>query len=333
MRQIYFIIVCLLSINVYGQENSWKYFGQEPPEDIPQVFAKGIISTKHFEHSSPAFSPDLKEVFWSIICKENLESGNYNHTIFHLVFKNGNWSKPDTAFFSGPTNDDVPMFSPNGKRLYFSRNFSDTLIIEDWSLNNNLDIFFIEKNKNGWEEPVNIGKEINTNKAEWQATISKNYNIYFENYLKGVKNNSGIFCSEFKNNKYQKPYPLPKSINSEEYDRTPFIAPDESYIIFSSSRNPENNGNGYGDLYISFKINNKWSKAIYMGNKINTKERERFPTVSPDGEYLFFKRYNNKTYGDIMWVDAKIIEELRKKVYNKTKMIRRFNLNNSQTLF
>lgn len=42
------------------------YLGQKPPGMTPEVFAPGIIATCYHEHSSPAFSPDGKEVYWSV---------------------------------------------------------------------------------------------------------------------------------------------------------------------------------------------------------------------------------------------------------------------------
>jgi len=103
---------------------------------------------------------------------------------------------------------------------------------------------------------------------------------------------------------------MPEIFNSSDVNWTPFVSPDESYIIFSSDR--DGNGNGYNacDLFISFKdADNRWTKPINMGNKINTDKIERFPWVSPDNKYLFFVR----GFGDIYWVSASVIKELRPK--------------------
>jgi len=91
------------------------------------------------------------------------------------------------------------------------------------------------------------------------------------------------------------------------------------------------------DLYISFRKNDgSWTQTKNMGDKINSNEIEYCPYVSPDGKYLFFtsyrrperafpkglvsyediiKMYNSPQngFGDIYWVDAKIIEELKPK--------------------
>ena len=92
---------------------------------------------------------------------------------------------------------------------------------------------------------------------------------------------------------------------------------------------------GQGDLYVSFKgEDNGWLEPIHMGDEINSPFHEAAPFVSPDGKYLFFCSFrpnppsNAKrrlTYrevkelldgpgngrGDIYWVSAKVIEELR----------------------
>jgi hypothetical protein len=66
------VILAMLVLIVqfsFGQEFtalSGDYLGLTLPGDSPVVFARGIISTDHHEHSAPAFSPESNEVFWSL---------------------------------------------------------------------------------------------------------------------------------------------------------------------------------------------------------------------------------------------------------------------------
>jgi hypothetical protein len=50
---------------------------------------------------------------------------------------------------------------------------------------------------------------------------------------------------------------------------------------------------------------------VEFGVEINATGTELIPKVSPDGNYLFFQR---KVSGntDVFWVDAKVIERLRR---------------------
>jgi hypothetical protein len=63
-------------------------------------------------------------------------------------------------------------------------------------------------------------------------------------------------------------------INDSRVSLHPWIAPDKSYIIYSS---PREGGYGNSDLYIHFKDDRgDWSDPINLGDKINTETYERF---------------------------------------------------------
>jgi len=72
-------------------------------------------------------------------------------------------------------------------------------------------------------------------------------------------------------------------------------------------------GLGDDDLYVTFKTEEgSWSDPVHMGNEINTNKSENRPYVSPDGKYLFYAstRRGNR---DIYWVDARIINDFKKR--------------------
>ena len=107
-------------------------------------------------------------------------------------------------------------------------------------------------------------------------------------------------------NYLQKSVLLGAAINSEQYEADVFISPDESYIIFCSTRE---NGFGRGDLYVSFKnFDGTWSKTINMGAEINSSNYEYCPFVTKDGKYLFYT--SNQ---DIYWVSTDIIKKIKEK--------------------
>jgi hypothetical protein len=116
--------------------------------------------------------------------------------------------------------------------------------------------------------------------------------------------------------KYEKPQKMSKAINTGKYIAHPFIAPDESYLMWDA----EKEGKNTPDIYISFRQKDgSWGAAINMGDKINTPLYEQRARVTPDGKYLFFSRGDVKVredgsryvIGSPYWVDAKIIETLR----------------------
>jgi Tol biopolymer transport system component len=50
-----------------------------------------------------------------------------------------------------------------------------------------------------------------------------------------------------------------------------------------------------------------------MGETINSKRMERFPSVSPDGKYFFFTQMTPGSNEDVYWVSSNIIDRLREK--------------------
>ncbi len=108
---------------------------------------------------------------------------------------------------------------------------------------------------------------------------------------------------------YQRATDPDGGVNTEASEAYPSIAPDESYVIFDSSRPGER---GKGDLCICFRLADGSCSQAHNSAILNTEDFDWCPTVSPDGKYLFLTR-NGTGKADIYWVDARIIEELRPK--------------------
>ena len=101
------------------------------------------------------------------------------------------------------------------------------------------------------------------------------------------------------------------AVNAGEWTAHPFVAPDESYLIWDSERE---GGFGKSDLYISFRQEDgSWGPAINMGASVNSEKWDAFASVTPDGKYILFNRGvdPDNSNVDIYWIDANIIEMLR----------------------
>ena len=122
--------------------------------------------------------------------------------------------------------------------------------------------------------------------------------------------------SSLKDGVYQTPVSLDSNINSDLNDWDSFIAPDESYIIFSSQNRIDSIGGQ--DLYISFKdpASGVWTKAANMGPCINSDSSEICPFVTKDNRAFFFTS-RRRGYADIYWIDGKIIDRLKHQILNK----------------
>jgi hypothetical protein len=120
--------------------------------------------------------------------------------------------------------------------------------------------------------------------------------------------NGYIYRSQLVNSNYSTVERLTNVINSSYGAWDPFIAPDESYMIFSTIR-----AGGYGqeDQYISYNVNGTWSSPRNLGSAINTTQIEYGSYISPDNKYYFFSRpagWGPNIAADIYWVDARALD-------------------------
>ncbi len=272
------------------------YLGQKPPDTIPEVFAPEIFSNKSLLGICILENGD--ELYYSQF------GGSRGSCIMYMQIKNGQWLQPQTAPFSREfENWDLNM-SPDGRRIYFS---SNRPLMKDGEPKIDPDIWYTEKTDGIWGEPKNIGLAINTDKMELQPTIAENGNLYFfgRHYM------PQIYVAYNENGQYLRSEILGNEVNISEFaNMDPFIAPDESYLIFHSNRD---GCYGESDLYICYKDkeNDCWTKAINMGPIINSKEHDMSARVSLNGKYLFFTRLVSNTKRDLYWVDSKIIDDLK----------------------
>jgi len=87
-------------------------------------------------------------------------------------------------------------------------------------------------------------------------------------------------------------------INGEGTDHCPYIAPDESFIIFSRF------GDAGAGFFISYKDKSgKWLAPV----KIHEELEGACPLISPDGKFFFLNS------DGIFWMPAKFVEGLRPK--------------------
>jgi Tol biopolymer transport system component len=286
------LIISLLVNCLYGQNKSWEYLGQTPPGDIVEVFAPDVISGKYMLHGFPTFSPDGKEIYWPVIPPK----------IMFMKYENSSWTNPAEAPFS-ENNSQAPCFSKDGKRIYYqvSRN-------EGYG---SLDIWYVERVKDGWSEPANLGMPVNSEKLESEPTFTKDGTIYFTGELKGVMADRGIYRARYVDGKYLAPELLGDSINTKYLEIYPFISTDESYLLFCSTRPSMEEKDRR--IYITFRTDEEnWSKPINLNKKIDFDYQSAVPYVSPDGKYLFFTRYNESTNkSEIYWISSAVIEQLR----------------------
>ncbi|MBA4321496.1 MAG: hypothetical protein C0408_01630 [Odoribacter sp.] len=104
-----------------------------------------------------------------------------------------------------------------------------------------------------------------------------------ESKKKNVSNPRGIFIGELSGNNIINVKPFEH--NNPGYSiAQPSVSKDGKYLFFASDMP---GGQGGSDIYYCEFINNKWSKPVSMGSKVNSTSKENYPYMHPSGRLYF----------------------------------------------
>jgi Tol biopolymer transport system component len=277
-----------------------RYLGQSPPGLTPEIFAPGIVNTEAKNHSAVAISLDGDEIYWS---QFSYIGDMRQERIWFTKTEDGAWIRPRVAPFSGEYRDGQPVFSPDGARLYFSSLRPREGETEAGDAN----IWFMTRAGQKWNGPFCLKQAINSEDQEWFPSVARNGNLYFARNYRESSTSWDIYCSRYVDDRYLKSQRLGDAVNSVFCDATPFIDPDEKYLIFFSER-PDGVFES-GRLHTSFRRDDgTWAPAKKIGLTFNSVPT-RFPSMTLDGKYFFFTSLGSKTE-DVYWVDASVFVEL-----------------------
>jgi hypothetical protein len=293
-------VILISSINAHEDsfpKPTGPYFGQEPPGIAPELFAPNLFNAEHGYHSPVVFAPGFTEAVWSPMRREDcLETSR---------IVDGRWSVPIEINFGLERGVGDAAFWPDGSRIYFCSfhpPYPDAPETER--------IWYAERDGSSWSTPRLIDDVVLAHPTHWTFSFAENKNLYFTSEMPGVRGEQDIYLARFGGEKYLGPVDVGAAINSDGKDLAPFVARDESYLIFTRV----GTGTRKADLYVSFKDSlGQWTEARSMGDVINSEANELCASVSPDGKYLFFISQKNGLMNRIYWVDASIIDLVRQR--------------------
>ena len=284
---ITFLLCSSVTAQEYLQNFEGDYFGQETPQDSAIMFAPEIVSVTNRYEYGLAISPNHDEYFFT---SEGSEDSTYLNGLLSIKRIGDKWLKPQKANLNQEGLwEQEAFFSPDGKTIYYA--VANNKMVKLWKS---------EKIENGWSKGIELNSPVNdSSKIIFYATFSDNDNMYYTNVMERK-----VFMSPNENGEYNKIIDLGLSKGGHG-----FIAPDESFILIDASGD---DSFGKRDIFVAFKTENgKWDEPINLGKKINTKYSETCPSLSPDGKYLFFGRYNDENEkSNIYWISSKVIKEL-----------------------
>ena len=250
------------------------YLGQTPPGRVPEVFAPGILSTTAHEYHL-SFAPDGREIYFS------------RSRVGTLVtcWDGDGWTAPEVVYFIDEDHlTEEANLTPDGRAIVFCGR-SD--------MRQSRQLYRAERTSDGWSTPTQLFPGM-------YATSTLDGSLYYTAHGEG-RDIGVIVKRPWTGDGYGEPEVVQgEGINTEAPDAHPWIAPDESLLLFDSYRDP---GTG---IYASFRQSDgAWSPAVSVSDYLGIPPVGQC-ALSHDSKYLFFC-----LAGDMYWVDAGFLDELR----------------------
>jgi hypothetical protein len=182
--------------------------------------------------------------------------------------------------FCSPRDEYAPTVTADGQRMYFTANRPGGL--------GGADIWFVEKDDNGWSEPAIVGSPICTAGSEWFSAISPDGAMMVLTLVDAPDGfgDCDLYISALqKDGKWSKPKNMGPTVNTGAWESHPVISRDSRTVYFASDRP---GGVGGIDLYMSSRLpSGEWSEAKNVIG-INTAGNDVTPYISLDDSTLYF---------------------------------------------
>lgn len=260
-----------------------------PPQHVPATataLSAGLPWAQTLD-ASPTFTPDGNTAVFS-------RGTGLARRLCITHRRDGRWSTPKRAPFSGPWMDLEPAMAPDGSYLVFVSNRPAT------AGGKALDGYFggkprpgrggnlwrVERLADGWGTPVRLPELVNASSATYAPAVAADGSLYFMRPDPHT-GHFRLYRSTLIHGRFAPPQPLPFS-DGLASDVDPAVAPDQSFLVFSSNRAPTPAGEG--DLFVAFATAKGWGPAIHLG--LSGDEARLDPRLA----WLYFTAADNRMH-------------------------------------
>lgn len=231
------------------------------------------------DDASPVFSPDGRITVFS------RGEGGDRH-LYTAEYSSADWTAAALAPFSGDWMDLEPAMAPDGSYLVFVSNRPahaggralDGYFNDKPRPGRGGNLWRVSRTAHGWGVPQRLPDTINDGSSVFSPAVAADGSVYFMK-PDPVSGKFRLYLSRWKEGQYQAATPLSFSDGTAgDYD--PAVAPDQSFLVFSSSRPPSIKGSSA--LFITFATPQGWSPPQPLG------PRGIEARLSPDLSTLYY---------------------------------------------
>ena len=272
------------AINLYSKAKVIAEIINNPVSFNPKI-VEGIST--QFDEYLPIISPDQEMAFFTRRSdKKSLQSITVT-TVEEFIMsqkidKQFKVGSPMTYPFNLESNEGGASITIDNKILYYTK------CIRNEKGYNNCDIFYVFNHNGVWSAAQPFSDNISQSTTwESQPTVSSDgKTIIFASDRNGGYGKMDLYEINLIDEKWTAPKNLGSNINSNEYEKSPYLHTDGKTLFFASTNFPSLGG---FDVFYSRKDSSGlWQKPINIGYPINTVADEISLFVSTDGNRAYF---------------------------------------------
>ncbi len=205
-------------------------------------------------------------------------------------------------------NEGAPTLSVDGNVLIFTACESVNGYGANRSGFGRCDLFISGKNGNNWSTPQNLGIPVSSRHWESQPSISADGRTLY--FVSNRDDDYDIWYTvQDDNGVWSEPQMLGGNINTEGYEGSVFIHPDNQTLYFSSDGHI---GMGGMDIYYTRRDSlGNWGEPVNLGYPINTHKDENSILISADGSLAMFASDREEGFGGLDLYGFNLYEEAR----------------------
>lgn len=215
------------------------------------------------EHdASLAFAPGRRAVFFA--------RGRGEARRILVADRHGaGWSPPRPAPFAGAWMDMEPAMAPDGSYLVFASNrpvAAGGAVLDGYydgkpQPRRGGNLWRVDRRVGGWSAPVRLPEAVNHGSSVYAPALAADGSVYFMQ-ADPATSHFRLYVSHVTGGRLQAATPLPFSDGvTDDYD--PAVAPDQSFIVFTSDRPPSSST--ASDIFIAFATRGGWSRPVDLG--------------------------------------------------------------------
>ncbi len=243
-----------------------------------------------FSDRAPVISPDGRTLYF--IKQDYSEIKDESQEVYYSTLNDdGNWAEAKNI--GKPINNKAPnnvvSVSADGNTLIVTNTYKPDGSIKGAGISTS------QKTDEGWTLPKDVIIDDYYNYAKYtEFCLSSNKKVLIMTISRNPNSKKqALYVSFKKESSYSSPLYMGDVINSKGEETTPFLAPDDKTLYFSS------NGHlGYGgfDIFVSRRLDDSWtnwSTPENLGPEFNTRESDLFFSTSAKGDYAYLSSNQN----------------------------------------